>query len=60
MWNVTRMVQAMITKFYTLVWDNRPHKPAGYDVISSSGWLQNAIKYYAKVRETGPAGQRVE
>ena len=31
-WNVSIMVLARITKLYTLLAENLPHKPAGYDV----------------------------
>ena len=33
-WMFLRTVQAMITKFYTSILDNRPHKPAAYDVTN--------------------------
>ena len=33
-WNFSRMVQARNMKFYALIEDNRPHKPAGNDATS--------------------------
>ena len=59
-WNFSKMGSATITKFYMLIADNLPNKPAGYDVLDVPGRLKNEIKYCIKVRKMGPSGQRFE
>ena len=45
-----------VTKFYTLIGDSQPHKPADMKSPSASGRLQNATKYWTKVSKTGAGG----
>ena len=39
--NLSRMVQARITEFYSIMWDNQPHKQGRYDANSC---FQSAAK----------------
>ena len=41
-WNFLRKVYARINKFQKVVWDNSPHKSAGYDVVSC---FWSTVKY---------------
>ena len=55
-WNFSRMVQARIVKYDTLIEDKRHHKSTNLPEMTSlapSSRLQNAIKCYRKVRKTG-------
>ena len=57
MWNSSRKVYAMITRFHAVVGADWPHESVGYDAASCSGRLQNATKYWTKLmRKTGLAG----
>ena len=45
----------MITRFYTLIGDNRSHNLPDMTSLAASRWLQNTIKCCANVRKMGPA-----
>ena len=53
-----RTVCRRITKFYVLIGDNWPCKPAGYDVTSCFQSVAKFSKYCTKLRKTGPGRHR--